>query len=89
MTYLIIQLRYNEECPPAPNFLTLDNISKDMISNIEDVLPLGTNEAGEDLAISPAVHNILLVLVTDLIFANVQVARLLVNTPQHSSLVEK
>ena len=50
-----------------------------MISNIEDILPLGPKEAGEDLAVSPAVHNIPLVFVTDIIFADVQLASLLIN----------
>ena len=60
-----------------------------MITNIKDVLSLGPNKSGKDLTVSAAVHHVLLALSTNLIFANAQLTRLLIDAPQHSSLVEK
>ena len=81
MSYLVIELWNNQESSPSSHLLALDNISKYVISHIEDILPFGPNKTGEYLAVSPTVHNVLLILVTDLIFANVQLTRLLIDTP--------
>lgn len=37
---LLGQLRYNQECSPALTFLGLEDITKNMIPNVNDILPL-------------------------------------------------
>ena len=38
MLYLVIEFWNNQECPPSSNLLALDDISKYVIPDIEDIL---------------------------------------------------
>ncbi len=41
---LLGQLRYNQERPPALTFLGLEDVSKDMVPDVDYVLPLGPQQ---------------------------------------------
>lgn len=41
---LLGQLGYNQERPPALTFLRLEDVSKDMIPDVDYVLPLGSQQ---------------------------------------------
>ena len=59
-----------------------------MIANIEDILPLGSHQLGEDLAASTAVDGVLVKLVPH-ILSNTELAGVLVDSPENGSLGEK
>ena len=91
MFYLFIEFWHYQECSPSLDLLTLDNISKDMISNIQHILALGSNQLGQHLTVSSAVHRVLLHIVrlAHIIVPDTQLPSGLVHSPQDCSLVEE
>lgn len=41
---LLGQLGYNQECPPALTLLGLEDVSEDMVPNVDYVLPFGAQQ---------------------------------------------
>lgn len=46
---LLCQLRYNQECPPALTFLGLEDVSKNMVTDVHYVLPLGPQQVAHNV----------------------------------------
>ena len=45
-TELCVQLRDDEKRSPASDFFWLENISKDVVSNVQDIASLGSQQSG-------------------------------------------
>ena len=43
-------LGHHQECPPAPQLLGLENVAKDVVTHVQHVVALGTDQVTEDVA---------------------------------------
>lgn len=46
---LLGQLRYHQECPPTLTLLRFENVTKNVVSNIDDVLSFSTQQVTDDV----------------------------------------
>lgn len=46
---LLSQLGYHQERPPALTLLGLQDVSKDVVPDVDDVLPLGSQQVTHDV----------------------------------------
>lgn len=46
---LLGQLRYHQESPPALTLLGFENVTKNVVSNVDDVLSFSTQQVAHDV----------------------------------------
>lgn len=84
---LLHQLRHHQERTPPPHLLRLEDVAKDVVSDVQNVLALGTDQLREDVTGSARVH--LAALQGTHVGADLTRTRLCVHLTQNGALVEE